>query len=377
LLAIAALISGGWLSPQARTLAAQPATAAPQAYRIRLAYFVPRDRQPVANYAQKIRVVMAMVATLYEQDLKAKGYATGGLRYEGEAGAPQVQLVRVEQAAAYYNNAPAYDANEQWRRLLPEIRTNVADPRRQVIVVFAETYDEGPSDRLWPGVLARGAYNTADGGLAVFSAHILKDEFCATTVERLLPLLSDRTPVTGRRALGHRMNSPRCEFVEDGIGAVAHELGHAIGLPHDRRQDDVDIMGNGFRNLRWNFGQPSAKRVRFSDENARLLMSSRYLAGDLRLADNRPPQVAVKILVSENGERTIDVTASDDTGLRAYVIVDGAGESVASGGKLSGRSQQFQYRLPAAQKPGGVKVIVADDGGNQTRRRLPAVNQKP
>ena len=46
-------------------------------------------------------------------------------------------------------------------------------------------------------------------------------------------------------------NSPRYEFVEDAFGAVLHELGHSLGLPHDYR-NRRDIMGSGFRELRWN-----------------------------------------------------------------------------------------------------------------------------
>ena len=55
-------------------------------HRIRLGYFVPSDRQPVANYEQKIRVVMAVVADLYLSDLRAKGYQTEGLQFESNNG---------------------------------------------------------------------------------------------------------------------------------------------------------------------------------------------------------------------------------------------------------------------------------------------------
>jgi hypothetical protein len=34
----------------------------PRDHRVRLAYFVPRDREPVPNYERKIQVVAAIVA---------------------------------------------------------------------------------------------------------------------------------------------------------------------------------------------------------------------------------------------------------------------------------------------------------------------------
>ena len=39
-----------------------------------------------------------------------------------------------------------------------------------------------------------------------------------------------------------RPNSPRHHFIEDGFGAVAHELAHTLWLPHDTRQDARDFL---------------------------------------------------------------------------------------------------------------------------------------
>jgi hypothetical protein len=99
-------VRGAWviqpLPPEARKLP-------PRDHRVRLAYFVPGDREPVANYERKIRVIAAIVAELYRTDLRAKGYETDGVRFVTD-GEPVVELVRGRHAASYYNNAPAYDA---------------------------------------------------------------------------------------------------------------------------------------------------------------------------------------------------------------------------------------------------------------------------
>src|SRR5688572_12219353 len=88
----------------------QPAPPKPPAdHRLRLAYFVPKDRQPTPNYEQKIRVVMAIVADLYLDDLRAKKYQTEGLRFEsgkGDGEHPAVLFIRGQRNAGYYNNAP-------------------------------------------------------------------------------------------------------------------------------------------------------------------------------------------------------------------------------------------------------------------------------
>jgi hypothetical protein len=326
---------------------------------------------------------MTIVAEVYLEDLRGKKYHTDGLRFESEENEkdkPAVRLVRGERDASYYNNAPRYDANEQWRRMNREIRAKIGDPQQQVIIVFAETYDDGPAEHLWPGVIARGAYNSADGGLAIFSSHLLRDELCALTVREQRKRFFDQTPVPGRKAWGHRINSPRGTFAEDGVGAVAHELGHALGLPHDRRDEAHDIMGNGFRNLRWNFAPEAKERVRFSEENARLLMSSRYLADDLDPSDRQPPKVQVTSLTAvSGGEWTVSVKMSDNNGLRAAVFVDRTAGSVIAGGKLTGVAQEFRQALTAMDaksQPLQLQLIVTDAGGNQTRVSHPTADAK-
>jgi hypothetical protein len=208
----------------------------------------------------------------------------------------------------------------------------------------------------------------------VYSSWILKDDFSALDRDAQQQLFFDRTPIRGRKAFGSRVpGSPRYEFVEDAFGAVLHELGHALGLPHDYRSPR-DVMGSGFRELRWNVDRrsPANRRASFSADNARMLMSSRYLAEDLDLRDFDPPVVELE-LTRRGRALEASVRAADETGLRAALFYDRTiqASSVVEGRRLTGTQQEFRQLLPPELlEPGRtptIEIFVSDDGGNVTR----------
>ncbi|MHC4880951.1 MAG: hypothetical protein ACYTGL_31250 [Planctomycetota bacterium] len=367
-------VIGEWVKPRPGKPEPAPGnTPAPDKQKqrqVRLVYFVPSDRRPIENYRRRIGVVMEIVSEIFRDDLQRKRYRSEGFELERDSDDVVVHLVEADKPARNYNDAPRYDRNEQWRQVVPVVREQLGPKEQQVVVIFTETYDNGPAEYGWPGGIALGAYYTADGGTAVFSAHLLREEFCGLTLDEQRRKFFDPTPVPGRRCWGQKMNSPRGKFAEDGIGAVAHELGHAFGLPHDRRRDDQFIMGNGFRNLRRNFSPSNPRRVGFSDENAALLMSSRYLNTELDAADSEPPHVDLKLVVERPRSLFAKIKVSDNKQLRTAIFSDGVAGTIVAGETLTGTSKTLRKRIPQAKVQNGsveIRVIVTDEGGNQTR----------
>ena len=107
------------------------------------------------------------------------------------------------------------------KRILDDLPAGVADPKKNIVIVFAETYETSPAKMEWAGTLALGSRTNADAGFGVFSSWILRDELCAKEMASEHKLLFDERPLMGRVAMGSgKPNSPRSQFIQDGIGAV-------------------------------------------------------------------------------------------------------------------------------------------------------------
>ncbi|REJ96930.1 MAG: hypothetical protein DWQ35_03190, partial [Planctomycetota bacterium] len=76
-------------------------------YKVRVVYFVPTDKEVKNDYAEKIEVLMRVVADIYRRDLKANRQRSRGLDFEfDEEGELQVHLINGDHPSVFYTGEP-------------------------------------------------------------------------------------------------------------------------------------------------------------------------------------------------------------------------------------------------------------------------------
>lgn len=359
--------AGAWVAPQTSSIAETD-------YLVRVVYFVPTDRRPTSDYEAKIQVIVELIAEIMTRDLQSKGYETEGPQFVRRDGKIVVDLLRGQKTSLDYNQGAAWKSSAHGGAIFDEVNQRHGSTRYQMTLIFAETYEYGTAPRLWPGHIALAAAQPPRGGVGVMSAWILRDEFATADPVELRRRFFDESPYPGRTALGHRgPNSPRADFLEDGIGGALHELAHMFGATHHSRGAPNNIMGQGFRNLRWNVSARKNRRLqaRFSKESAWMLMSSRYLNPLVDRTDNVRPTADLQLQQQRN-RVAATIQVADNRALRLLVVVEVTaeeGRQIMEARELEGTEQSLQLRLTPKRAGGPTKIqlIVVDAGGNHQK----------
>lgn len=240
---------------------------------LRLAYFIPSDREALADRFERIDRTMTDVQTFYRDGMAAAGYGpmSFGLERDGEGRLVLHEVRGRHPMAAYGRN----DASKVREEVKAALAARGMDIDREVVVIFQLLlkWEDGRAVEVGPYVGGGdGRYGTA---------WVYDDE--RLDAARL-----------GSKEPGGYYGKPCSigQFNSHYVGGVAHELGHALGLPHDcetreeRARLGRSLMGGGNHT----YGQERRGEGRgsfLSGVSAMLLRYGRPFAGEVAAADQR------------------------------------------------------------------------------------------
>ncbi len=297
----------------------------PTERRLRFVYFVPTDREPAKDYRQRLTRVIDETIKFYSQQIADYGLKAQPLAVDrDDDGLLRFVMVKAKQPWLAYNNK-AYPYGEKIRNeCMPALEAAGIDPQCETIAVFTAVMQWDDAKRRF-----RQSSPYQGGGNA-------RHGFCwQIDAPPLDPVhLSEKTPNIddgeyGTVSIG-KWNSLF-------VGGVIHELGHALGLPHNSQRPDqrasrgTSLMGSGNRvygeQLR---GEGRGTFLTFADA-VRLVSHPLFSGSDKGLHTRRPRPAQFDGLDVQSDGRKLVVTGNVVSQPATYAVLaytdpDGRGD---------------------------------------------------
>ncbi len=194
-------------------------------------YFVPSDREPIPHYVERLDRVMTEVQRFYRRGMVEAGY--GPLTFalpRDEQGRLQVYVVRGQHPIESYGRN---DAAKVRREVIAALGRQGVCIEGRVMVIFQVLLR-------WDGNRATEIGPYCGGGNHLSGTAWVYDD-----------ALLDAAKLASKAPGGYYVRPCSIgEFNSHYIGGVAHELGHAFGLPHDKEKESDrhrghSLMGSG------------------------------------------------------------------------------------------------------------------------------------
>ena len=348
----------------------------------RCAYVVPSNRTPQTNAVLFLRNAVVFWQAWWRDQMERYGFGSKTFIYETEADqrTPKVHVV-------YVSETDADLRTDLWGRVLGAA-SNVGLPlfeSKNVWCLFAETHIQSLDGSITGGAALGTGYGSGNsGGVALLGSDMiprLNPAFLTndTRYQGLVIPEFGPFPLVQDRSFPWFEGTTLSEISSVALGAPAHEIGHAFGLPHDSRDDDNffgTLMGNGERGMRGNIfpARYTNDYVRLTYAAALALNRSRFFNAETQFPDNTAATVTIVSSNVQNptgGLISVRFTATDASGMAAaWLVKQGGiiGELPMAGTNIT---TNFQTAYFDAAQTNQFTVVVFDQAGNRSDANAP------
>ncbi|MCP4846482.1 MAG: hypothetical protein GY899_00865 [Verrucomicrobiaceae bacterium] len=204
---------------------------------LHIVYWTPSDREPATDYRQRLSRILLHIRKFYADEMERIGFGrrTINLQQEND-NLVKIHLVKGAGPYAKYNVKSGHKIRQE---CLPTLHKAGIDAARETIVIFCNLGEWNEKTRT---MRHRSPYY-AGGSHRSGTAWQLDEPILDTRNLTVKTMMRDGQ--YGRISMGKHNTI----F----IGGIAHELGHALSLPHNRERPDeraafgTALMGSGNR----------------------------------------------------------------------------------------------------------------------------------
>ncbi|NNM28422.1 MAG: glycosyl hydrolase family 98 [Akkermansiaceae bacterium] len=205
---------------------------------LHLVYWHTNDREPCAGYEARLTRIMEHIRAFYADEMQRLGFGprTFNLDYDTNG----KLLIHLVEGAGPFADYEVQSGGKIRQECVPVLEAAGLDPSRETILIFTNLSDWDPEKLVFKH---KSPYYAGGSHRQGTAWQLDSPELDTLHLPKKEPVIRDGQ--YGRISLG-KHNSIF-------IGGIAHELGHALGLPHNKERPDereafgTALMGSGNR----------------------------------------------------------------------------------------------------------------------------------
>ncbi len=277
---------------------------------VHLVYWTPSDREPAPRYRERLSAIFDDVQKFYAREMERNGFGPRAIKLVREAdGLCKIHLVHGKEP---YANYEVQSGSKIRKECLPELAKAGIDADKETIVLFCNMSNWDEKERK---MSQNSPYYAAGSSWSGTAWQVDSPLLDLALLDKNEPKLKDGQ--YGNISVG-RYNSIF-------IGGVAHELGHALSIPHNRERPDqkdafgTALMGSGNRTYGENL-RGEGKGTFLTMGEAMRLASHPMFSGSVKGFRGKPSAELHDVKLTPNG-KSFTVTGRVTANPPVYGIV--------------------------------------------------------